>query len=72
MPETTLATLKLDSLSVLELMFKIEDEYNVKITDDTPTDLLNITDVVRYIDKLIARQSKSNAAAATFIAPTNT
>jgi acyl carrier protein len=53
-PEATLETLGLDSLSVLELMFKIEDRYKVKITDDTPTDLLTVSDVVRYIDSLLA------------------
>ena len=51
-PEATLETLGLDSLSVLELMFKIEDRYKVKITGDTPTDLLTVSDVVRYIDSL--------------------
>jgi acyl carrier protein len=53
-PEATLETLGLDSLSVLELMFKIEDRYKVKITDDAPTDLLTVSDVVRYIDGLLA------------------
>jgi hypothetical protein len=38
-------------------MFKIEDRYKVKITDDTPTDLLTISDVVRYIDSLLAGKS---------------
>ena len=56
-PEATLETLGLDSLSVMELMFKIEDRYKVKITDDTPTDLLTVSDVVRYIDSLLARNS---------------
>ena len=40
-------------------MFKIEDRYKVKITGDTPTDLLTVSDVVRYIDSLLA----GNAAA---------
>jgi acyl carrier protein len=56
-PEATLQTLGIDSLSVLELMFKIEDRYNVKITGDTPTDLLTVSDVVRYIDSLRAGSS---------------
>jgi acyl carrier protein len=59
-PEATLETLGLDSLSVLELMFKIEDRYKVKITDDTPTDLLTVSDVVRYIDSLLARNSAAH------------
>jgi acyl carrier protein len=53
-PEATLDTLGLDSLSVLELMFKIEDRYKVKITGDPPTDLLTVRDVVKYIDSLPA------------------
>jgi acyl carrier protein len=59
-PEATLETLGLDSLSVLELMFKIEDRYKVKITDDTPTNLLTVSDVVRYIDSLLARNSATH------------
>lgn len=56
-PEATLETLGLDSLSVLELMFKIEDRYKVKITGDTPTDLVTVSDVVRYIDSLRAESA---------------
>jgi acyl carrier protein len=55
-PEATLATIGLDSLSLLELMFKIEDRYHVKISEDTPTNLVTVNDVVRYIDDLIASQ----------------
>jgi acyl carrier protein len=54
-PQATLQTLGLDSLSMLELMFKIEDRYKVKISEDTPTDLVTVDDVVRYIDGLLAK-----------------
>jgi acyl carrier protein len=63
-PEATLTTLSLDSLSVLELMFKIEDRYALKITDDTPTDLVTIGDVVRFIDGLLARKARNTGAVA--------
>jgi len=69
--EATLATLGLDSLSLLELMFKIEDRYGVKIADDTPTDLVTVNDVVRYIDGLITRRSELRAAGASKV-PTGT
>ena len=52
-PEAVLSSLGMDSLSVLELMFKIEDRFQLKITGDTPTDLVTVSDVVRYIDGLI-------------------
>ncbi len=61
----TLASLKIDSLSLLELMFKIEDRYGVKITADTPTDLVTVNDVVRYVDELIARRILSRAPGAS-------
>ena len=63
--EATLATLGLDSLSLLELMFKIEDRYGVKIGEDTPTDLVTVNDVVRYIDVLITRKPGLGAAGAS-------
>lgn len=55
-PGATLETLGLDSLSMLELMFKIEDRYKLKIPGDPPTDLVTVNDVVRYIDSLLARK----------------
>lgn len=62
-PEALLTTLGLDSLGVLELMFKIEDGFHLKIGDDTPTDLLTVSDVVHYIDGLITLREISAAEA---------
>ncbi len=53
-PTASLATLGIDSLGLLELMFKIEDHFHVKIPGDPPTDLVTVADVVAYIDGLIA------------------
>ncbi|MGC1387837.1 MAG: acyl carrier protein [Steroidobacteraceae bacterium] len=64
-PDATLATLRIDSLSLLELMFKIEDRYSVKITQDPPTDLVTVNDIVGYIDGLIARRPQSAPAGAS-------
>ncbi len=68
-PEATLATVGLDSLSVLELMFKIEDRYDVKIQDDTPTDLVTVHDVVQYIDGLLARKLDAHDAPTATLGP---
>jgi len=57
--DSVLTTLGLDSLSVLELMFKIEVNFHLKITDDTPTDLITVSDVVRYIDGQLALKAAS-------------
>jgi hypothetical protein len=43
-------------------MFKIEDRFVLKITGDTPTDLVTVGDVVRYIDGLLASQPVQSAA----------
>lgn len=55
--DAVLTELGLDSLSVLELMFKIEDRFHVTISGDTPTDLVTVNDVVRYIDGLLSAAS---------------
>jgi acyl carrier protein len=61
-PDATLAAVGLDSLSLLELMFKIEDRYGVKIQEDTPTNLVTVGDVVCYIDELLARKLEASGA----------
>ncbi|MDB6085187.1 MAG: Acyl carrier protein [Gammaproteobacteria bacterium] len=61
-PEADLSTLGVDSLDLLELMFKIEDRYKLAIRDDVPTDLVTVGDVVGYIDGLLARQAKARGA----------
>jgi len=58
-PEAALTTLGLDSLGVLELMFKIEDHFHLKIGDDTPNDLVTVDDVVRYIEGLLRLKAAS-------------
>jgi acyl carrier protein len=57
-PDAELAALGVDSLDLLELMFKIEDRYKLAIRDDAPNDLTTVRDVVRFIDRLLAAQQK--------------
>ena len=52
-PDARLSTLGIDSLGHLELMFKIEDTFHVKIPGDPPTDLATVRDVCRYIETLL-------------------
>ena len=35
--ESTLESLGIDSLLLLELMFELEDQFNIRLSDDTPT-----------------------------------
>jgi len=61
-PDAELAALGVDSLDLLELMFKIEDRYKLAIRDDVPTTLTTVNDVVAYIDGLLARQGKARSS----------
>jgi acyl carrier protein len=61
-PEAELGALGVDSLDLLELMFKIEDRYQLAIRDDIPTDLTTLHDVVSYIDGQLAKQGKARGA----------
>jgi acyl carrier protein len=63
-PDASLDTLGVDSLGLLELMFKIEDRFRVRIPGDPPTNLRTVGDVVVYIDGLAASHSDKRAALA--------
>lgn len=52
---TTLEGLGLDSMSVIDLLFTIEDEFQVTIPRDQ-VELKSLADVVAYIDRLVAEQ----------------
>ena len=54
-PEAKLDDLGVDSLNQIDLIFKLEDRFNLKIKDDTRK-LETIQDVVGYIDELVAQQ----------------
>lgn len=40
-----------DSLDLLELMMLLEEEFGIKISDDTAAELLTVKDVIEYIKK---------------------
>jgi acyl carrier protein len=60
-PDALLTTLGLDSLSVLELMFKIEDHFHLKIVDDSPINFVTVNDVAHYIDGLLEAKDAGEA-----------
>jgi acyl carrier protein len=64
-PEAKLEDLAIDSLSVIEVMFAVEDEFKVTVPSEPATlhtQMKTIGDLVAYVDKLIAEQSRDNAA----------
>ncbi len=54
-PEATLEGLGLDSLSVIEFTFNLEDELKIKFPEER-VELKTLQDVVNLVDKLIAEQ----------------
>ncbi|MBA3696349.1 MAG: acyl carrier protein [Methylotenera sp.] len=51
--DARLEDLGIDSLGMAELLFNLEDEFGLTLSDDAAT-LTTFGDVVRFIDKLIA------------------
>lgn len=52
-PDAQLAALGVDSLGLIELMFKIEDCFGISIPDDKPPALITVNDLVIYVDHLV-------------------
>jgi len=57
-PDATLESLGLDSLSVIEFMFNLEDELNIKMSDER-VEIKTLQDVTDLVDKLVAEQSNT-------------
>ena len=55
-PEATLESLGLDSLSVIEFMFNLEDELKIKMSDER-VEIKTLQDVTNLVDQLMAEQS---------------
>jgi acyl carrier protein len=54
-PDAQLESLGLDSLSVIEFMFSLEDELKIKLPDER-VELKTVNDVAMVVDKIIAAQ----------------
>ncbi len=65
-PQTPLKTLEIDSLSLIELIFTLEERFDV-VADKLPADLPTLGSVADYIDGLVAARSAAidHAAPAT-------
>lgn len=52
--DATLASLDIDSLGTVELLWQVEEAFRITIPT-APVDLLTLSDVVQHIDLLVAR-----------------
>lgn len=58
-PDADLESLGLDSLSVIEFMFNIEDEFSIKLPDER-VELKTIQDIAGVVDRLVAEQQSAD------------
>jgi acyl carrier protein len=56
LPDARLDELGVDSLGVMELLFKIEEAFGIQVPSDQ-IELATVNDVVNYIDRLVAEQT---------------
>ena len=61
--ETPFENLGIDSLGLAEMLFTLEDEFKVTVSQD-PVQLVTVADVVEYIDALLAARAGTAAPAA--------
>ena len=65
--DAKLEDLAIDSLSVLEVMFAVEDKFKVIVPSNNtrlPAEIKTIRDLVAYVDALIAEQHPAMAGGA--------
>jgi acyl carrier protein len=74
-PDALLATVGVDSLGLIELMFEIEDRFGITLSDENKMPpIVTIRNLVAYIDSIVALQGTTApppavaAAAATPVA----
>ena len=63
-PEAKLEDLAIDSLSVIEVLFAVEDEFKVTVPSEpagSQTEMKTVGDLVAYVEKLIAEQHPAMA-----------
>ena len=56
-PDTDLLSLGADSLSVMELIFDLEDEFKISLGDERPT-LVTVQDIVDYIERYLKQSAE--------------
>lgn len=73
-PNTPLKDLAIDSLGVIELIFAIEEKFEVTADDangDSTKDFDTLQDVANYIDRLIAQRDAPAPPASVVVAASN-
>ena len=64
-PSSTFEELKIDSLDGINIMFGLENEFNINIPDDTARELRTVQDVINGIRTLTTAKGDQGAPAGT-------
>tara|TARA_Y100000294_G_scaffold38896_1_gene35005 strand:- start:808 stop:1068 length:261 start_codon:yes stop_codon:yes gene_type:complete len=51
--------LGLDSMDTIELVFKLEENFNIQIPDDDLMELKTVDNVVQYVEKRVSESKES-------------
>ncbi len=57
-PDAQLEALGLDSLSVIEFMFNIEDEFHIQLPEER-VEIKTIQDIADIVERMVAEQAKT-------------
>ena len=57
-PAAPLDTLGVDSLSVIEFMFKVEEEFDVQVSDEDLKGIKTLADLERHVGSALATAGK--------------
>jgi acyl carrier protein len=63
-PESPLASLDIDSLGMIEILFAVEDQFGLKIPRDdraVMAGLSTVQDLVNYVDNQVALQGRESS-----------
>jgi len=66
LPEAVLEDLEIDSLSMIEVLFAVEDEFKIVVPHEPAAwrgEMRTFGDLVDYVDKLVAAQRPAMTAA---------
>ena len=58
-PKAPLDTLGIDSLSFIEFMFKVEEEFGISVSDENLKRIKNLADLERHVAAALAAAGKA-------------
>jgi acyl carrier protein len=56
-PETTLAELNIESLEMFDLIFAVEDAFDISVPNDQ-LDITTVQDIINLVERLCVKQGK--------------